>query len=853
MPPSLPPYRLVRLSACLPANYIPFPFPFQPLNKYSTMITTQRNSGLRFDFEDEADIMNEDNNAALSTEQRRQMQQQSSEDEFDRRQGTVVCKHWLRSLCKKADKCEFLHKYDIKKMRECEYRTTQECGIVRCPFRHSDVSDDVEKESCVPYDLGFCPDGPHCKSRHQRRQVWERPKIADWDAKPKMKIKRQEERAVTQAPNQQFKTAMCAKYNGGKGFCRFGAECHFAHSENELRKHPKTKHDAMAFLQGVDLVKTTELLKIPYSPFETEGNGGQQNTAEGGGSHSSSSPANGAPKPENKQDEQKPGSEGAESQPASSQAAVVKQEPTSDATAPVTVAAGGSSPEQENAEDLALDTKSMAAAAAAEEEKPLPTRYFYMRCPTFKLLAESADCGVMLADVENMEVVNEAYDSGAPIVLIFSVFRSDSYQAIAKLESPLGDEDAMAAWLEQSGQLETDTMAAMHVQWLHITDVRFANILHLRKRLQFDMRLTKVTQCRPVPPRMGHALVVYAYLQPVHDIIKIEDGQAQIVDNSKAALEKAGVTDPKAHLFSMFVTFAAWGFVFTIVGLSICILLLTQVFSRQWLRLHVVTPANCVGCCCCCRLLEDRPISGVEGIVVACDRFLFDEFMRHAVCAIPYKYRQAAAKLRSGSILFLIDASTDQVIGFYEVLGRAMPRILPYGLLNRARGAYTPKDLLGGDEIQIRFQPILLCPNTHQGLLAKAICEYVESPLRGDHCDDVVRAVGEQEVSTMVNLLSRKWTTSPTRNAARDLKGRLVVGPQFATEFQRRSKAELGENFEKLLEGCPTGRIQLCGIGSGYRDFRAPDGYVVCTLILPVLGLLASKGRAIQLDLIVLM
>ena len=29
---------------------------------------------------------------------------------------TVVCKHWLRGLCKKGDDCEFLHEYDMSKM-----------------------------------------------------------------------------------------------------------------------------------------------------------------------------------------------------------------------------------------------------------------------------------------------------------------------------------------------------------------------------------------------------------------------------------------------------------------------------------------------------------------------------------------------------------------------------------------------------------------------------------------------------------------------------------------------------------------------------------------------------------------
>ena len=33
----------------------------------------------------------------------------------------IVCKHWLRGLCKKGDDCEFLHQYDMEKMPECYF------------------------------------------------------------------------------------------------------------------------------------------------------------------------------------------------------------------------------------------------------------------------------------------------------------------------------------------------------------------------------------------------------------------------------------------------------------------------------------------------------------------------------------------------------------------------------------------------------------------------------------------------------------------------------------------------------------------------------------------------------------
>lgn len=33
----------------------------------------------------------------------------------------VVCKHWLRGLCKKGDQCGFLHQYDVTRMPECYF------------------------------------------------------------------------------------------------------------------------------------------------------------------------------------------------------------------------------------------------------------------------------------------------------------------------------------------------------------------------------------------------------------------------------------------------------------------------------------------------------------------------------------------------------------------------------------------------------------------------------------------------------------------------------------------------------------------------------------------------------------
>ena len=49
----------------------------------------------------------------------------------------IVCKHWLRALCKKGDDCEFLHQYSMDKMPTCYFFSNfQKCENKDCPYQH---------------------------------------------------------------------------------------------------------------------------------------------------------------------------------------------------------------------------------------------------------------------------------------------------------------------------------------------------------------------------------------------------------------------------------------------------------------------------------------------------------------------------------------------------------------------------------------------------------------------------------------------------------------------------------------------------------------------------------------------
>ena len=72
-----------------------------------------------------------------------------------RREKTVVCKHWMKALCKKGDNCEYLHQYDPSKMPECFFFSKYgECSNEDCVFRH--IRPEDKMRDCPWYARGFC-------------------------------------------------------------------------------------------------------------------------------------------------------------------------------------------------------------------------------------------------------------------------------------------------------------------------------------------------------------------------------------------------------------------------------------------------------------------------------------------------------------------------------------------------------------------------------------------------------------------------------------------------------------------------------------------------------------------------
>lgn len=127
-----------------------------------------------FDFEEEIDAKDALRRASLRADGN-----VAATAATTRGRGALVCRHWLKNLCMKADKCEYLHQYDPNKMPECmHWQKFGKCNDPDCTLKHVEAS---ERPECQRYRLGFCRYGPMCRSRHDRLPRESTPEILpDW-------------------------------------------------------------------------------------------------------------------------------------------------------------------------------------------------------------------------------------------------------------------------------------------------------------------------------------------------------------------------------------------------------------------------------------------------------------------------------------------------------------------------------------------------------------------------------------------------------------------------------------------------------------------------------------------------
>eukprot|EP00768_Dysnectes_brevis_P001358 gnl/Dysnectes_brevis/1337_a1501_3448.p1 GENE.gnl/Dysnectes_brevis/1337_a1501_3448~~gnl/Dysnectes_brevis/1337_a1501_3448.p1 ORF type:complete len:256 (+),score=32.93 gnl/Dysnectes_brevis/1337_a1501_3448:58-768(+) len=130
----------------------------------------------------------------------------------------IVCKHYVRGLCKKGDKCEFLHEFVMRQMPECQFlRDKGRCNRFDCIFRHND--DDSGMQECEFYKRAFCKKKQECTAKH-------------------------------------IKNRPCPNYLAG--FCPDGPRCPFGHPKWELpKKLARYDHDRDSAARDADMVRRT--------------------------------------------------------------------------------------------------------------------------------------------------------------------------------------------------------------------------------------------------------------------------------------------------------------------------------------------------------------------------------------------------------------------------------------------------------------------------------------------------------------------------------------------------------------------------------------------------------------------
>lgn len=117
---------------------------------------------LSFDFEAEIDAKDALRKASLKAEGHTG----AVDNATAKGRHSLVCRHWIKNLCMKGDKCDYLHQYDPNKMPECHtWLKSGTCVDPDCVFKHVTTS---ERPECQRYRLGFCKFGPMCRSRHDR-------------------------------------------------------------------------------------------------------------------------------------------------------------------------------------------------------------------------------------------------------------------------------------------------------------------------------------------------------------------------------------------------------------------------------------------------------------------------------------------------------------------------------------------------------------------------------------------------------------------------------------------------------------------------------------------------------------
>lgn len=127
-------------------------------------------------------------------------------------------------------------------------------------------------------------------------------------------------------------------------------------------------------------------------------------------------------------------------------------------------------------------------------------RYFVITSNSAENVVRSVRHNVWATQRKNESKLDEAYRSGAQVILLFSVQRSEAYQGYAQMRSAVGRSKLKGADpFNGFGRL-------FDVEWLRLYDLPFREVQHLRNPLAEDGKVTMSRDGQELANSVGHRL-----------------------------------------------------------------------------------------------------------------------------------------------------------------------------------------------------------------------------------------------------------------------------------------------------------------------------------------------------------
>ncbi|KAF8092832.1 hypothetical protein N665_0400s0031, partial [Sinapis alba] len=138
--------------------------------------------------------------------------------------------------------------------------------------------------------------------------------------------------------------------------------------------------------------------------------------------------------------------------------------------------------------------------------------YFVVKSCNLENFELSVQRGVWATQRSNEAKLNEAFDSVANVILIFSVNRTRHFQGCAKMTSRIGGYIGGENWKHEHGTAQFGRNFS--VKWLKLCELSFHKTWNLRNAYNENLHVKISRDCQEFEPSVGEELASLLYLEP---------------------------------------------------------------------------------------------------------------------------------------------------------------------------------------------------------------------------------------------------------------------------------------------------------------------------------------------------